>query len=425
MKMNKLILALFVVVLFTSCKKKFETPPREGEITPSSYITIDSIYKTFKAYYVTPTVSPTQLFRFSGDVTLECTVSADEASGNIYKSVYVQDATGGLKVNLINSGGLYTGDKIHINLNNVVLNDYGDVVQLDSIDITKRVYKLSSGNIVTPKKITFQEINTLMGFGGIYKYQSQLVLLDSVGFSPGDMMEAYADAVNKATREITLENKNGGSGTAVVRNSGYSNFASSLVPCGTGSVVMIMGQFGSTPQLTIRNLSDIKMSGGDCPLLVKSFNDNSISSPTPQKNWLNYNVTGTINWTTDTYNGQTYAYISNYVGGNQACETWLISPAFDLTGAPSPYLSFRNAYNYTGPAVEVYVLTNYNSGNPNAAITGTLMPTLSTGSWSWVSSGNVSLTSHIGSNKRIAFKYTGTSTSGSTWEIDDIAVFAK
>lgn len=423
MRMKNIILVLFTTaVLFTSCKKKFETPPRQGSPATGSFITIDSIYQKFKAYYITPTVSPTQLFRFSGDVTLECTVTADEVSGNIYKTVYVQDATGGLKINLLNSGGLYVGDKIQINLNNIVLNDYGDVVQLDSIDILKSVYKLSSGNIVTPKKITFNEINTLLGFGGIYKYQSQLVLLDSVEFAAGDKLETYADAVNKTTKEITLLNKNGGTGSAIVRNSGYSNFASNLVPCGSGSVVVIMGQFGSTPQLTLRSVSDVKLSSGGCPLVVKSFNDNSVTS----KGWSTYNVTGNINWTTGSYNGQTYGYISNYVGGtNYLCESWLISPSFDLTGATNPYLVFQSAYNYTGPALQIYVLSNYTSGNPNSAITGTLAPTLSGGSWSWVGSGNVPLTSYIGPNKRIGIKYSGTSSSGSTWEIDDIAVFAQ
>lgn len=423
--MNKIIFGLFAVsVLLTSCKKKFENPPKADAPAVSSFITIDSIYQRFKTHYVTPMVSPTKHYRFSGDVTLECTVTADEVSGNLYKSVYVGDATGGLKVNLLNSGGLHTGDKIRINLNNVVLNDYGDVVQIDSIDILKSIYKLSSGNIVTPKKITFSEINALMGFGGIFKYQSQLVLLDSVEFAAGDKKETYADAVNKTTKEITLVNKNGGTGTAVVRNSGYSNFASSLVPCGSGSVIVIMGQFGSNPQLTLRSISDVKLSndGFDCPLIAKSFNDGSVTS----KGWLNYNVSGTVNWTVDTYNGRTYGYISNYIASaKQACETWLISPSFDMSSAPSPYLTFQSAYNYSGPALEVYVLSNYTSGDPNAAITGTLMPTLSGGSWSWTSSGNVSLTSHIGPNKRIAFKYSGTTSTGSTWEIDDIAVFAQ
>lgn len=423
MKTSKIIIALFALsLIFTACKKKFENPPRENEPAVSSFITIDSIYQRFKVYYVTPTVTPTKLYRFSGDVTLEATVTADEVSGNIYKSVYVGDATGGLKINLMNSGGLYKGDKIRINLNNVVLNDYGDVVQLDSIDVNKHVYKLSSGNIVTPKKITFAEINGLMGFGGIYKYQSQLVLIDSVEFSAGDKMETYADAVNKATKEITLVNKNGGTGTAVVRNSGYSNFASNLVPCGSGSVVVIMGQFGSTPQLTLRDINDVKMTNGNCPLVVKSFNNNSVTSG----GWSTYNVSGSINWTTDTYNGRTYGYISNYVGGtNYACESWLISPSFDLTGAANPYIVFQSAYNYTGPALQVYILSNYTSGNPNAAITGTLSPALSGGSWNWVSSGNVSLTSYVGPNKRIGVKYSGTASNGSTWEIDDIAVFAQ
>ena len=77
--MKKIILALFaVIIMFTSCKKKFETPTRADAPAVSSFITIDSIYQRFKTYYVTPTVSPTQIYRFSGDVTLECIVTADE-----------------------------------------------------------------------------------------------------------------------------------------------------------------------------------------------------------------------------------------------------------------------------------------------------------------------------------------------------------
>jgi hypothetical protein len=418
MKVKGIIICLFIAAAIVSCKKKFDTPPRAGAPAVSSFITIDSIYQRFKNYYVTPSTAPTKLYRFTGDVTLRGVVTADESSGNIYKTVYVEDGTGGLKIALLNSGGLYTGDSIHINLNNVVLNDYGDVVQLDSVDFQKHIYKLSSGHTVTPKKITFSEINALMGFGGIYKYQSRLVRLDSVEFSTGDKNETFADAINKATKEITLENKNGSGGSAIVRNSGYSNFASSLVPCGRGSIIVVMGQFGTTPQLTLRDINDVDLAGGGCPLVSKSFNDNSATSG----GWQNVNVSGSINWTTGVFSGQTFGKISNFVSGNQACETWLISPAFDITSG-SPYLTFQSAYNYSGPALEVYVLSNYTGGNPNSAITQTLSPTLSTGSWNWAQSGNVPL--NLGSNKRVAFKYTGTSSSGSTWEIDDIAVYGN
>jgi hypothetical protein len=419
MKIKFLIASLFaVLIVFNSCKKKFDLPPVKADPAVSGYITIDSIYQRFKTYYVTATVSPTKFYRFTGDVNLECTVTADEVSGNIYKSVYVEDATGGLKVNLLNPGGLYTGDKIRINLNNVVLNDYGDVVQLDSIEITKRVKKISSGNIVTPTKISFNQLNASMGFGGIFKYQSRLILLDSVEFVVGDKLQPFADAVNKSSIDRTLM-QSYGTGNVVVRSSGYSNFAGSTIPCGKGSLVAIMGQFGSDAQLTLREYKDVKLSSGGCPLVIKSFNDLSITSG----GWSTYNVSGNINWTIGSYNGQLYGNISNYVSGNQPCETWLISPALDLSSATNQRFSFQSAYNYSGPALEVLVSTNYTGGNPSLATWVDLGPPLSGGSWNWVSSGVVSLAGYNSPNTRIAFKYTGSSIDGSTWEIDDIAIY--
>ncbi|MFO0436071.1 MAG: choice-of-anchor J domain-containing protein, partial [Sphingobacteriaceae bacterium] len=120
-----------------------------------------------------------------------------------------------------------------------------------------------------------------------------------------------------------------------------------------------------------------------------------------------------------------YIQISNYFGSNVACETWLISPSMNLNSEASPRLVFKSAYNYSGPALQVLVSTNYSSGDPNAATWTALSPALSGGSWNWVKSGNVSLSAYKSANTRIAFKYTGTNTSGSTWEIDDVAIFGQ
>jgi len=83
-----------------------------------------------------------------------------------------------------------------------------------------------------------------------------------------------------------------------------------------------------------------------------------------------------------------------------------------------------SAYNYTGLPLQVYVSTNYNSGAPATATWTQLSPTLSPGSFAWTSSGLMSLTPYKSTNTRVAFKYSTTG-SGSTWEIDDIAVFAQ
>ena len=75
----------------------------------------------------------------------------------LYKSVFIKDATGGMKLNLTYSGGLFLGDSIRINLKGVKLNDYGKQIQLDSIDLEKSVHKISSGTLVKPRKVTIKE----------------------------------------------------------------------------------------------------------------------------------------------------------------------------------------------------------------------------------------------------------------------------
>jgi len=73
--------------------------------------------------------------------------------------------------------------------------------------------------------------------------------------------------------------------------------------------------------------------------------------------------------------------------------------------------------------MEVLVSTDYDGiSAPSTATWTTLGVNLSAGSFAWVNGGPVSLNSFLTTNVYIAFKYTGTSTSGKTWEVDDIII---
>lgn len=408
-------------VLFTSCKKKFEEPEPKTPPAVSGYITIDSIIKRYNTYYGVP---PNKVYKFTDDVNVTGIVTADEVSGNLYKSIFIKDATGGIKLNFTYAGGLYVGDSIRVNLKGVKLNDYGKQIQLDSIDLEKSVYKISSGTIVKPRKVTMNElknINVAISTSLItqYFYQNELIQLDSVEFDNGAKNFTYADAVGKGSVSHVLFNTDGAK--VIVRTSGYANFAGALVPCGKGSIVAIVGQYNGAIQLTIRQLNEVKISSGICPVYVKNFNDNSITN----SGWKTQNVLGNINWVTSNAGGAPnyYAAISNYVSSsNQACETWLISPPFNLTNNFNPMLNFENAYNYNGPALQAMISTNYNGGLPTTATWTPLNYTASPGGFAFVSSGNISLSAYKTNNVTIAFKYTGTGSSGSTWELDNIAI---
>ncbi|OFY34127.1 MAG: hypothetical protein A2W91_06555 [Bacteroidetes bacterium GWF2_38_335] len=154
--------------------------------------------------------------------------------------------------------------------------------------------------------------------------------------------------------------------------------------------------------------------------LSKDFDDSNITSG----GWTTQNVVGAINWTIYTGGSTPCASIKNYVDpDNFLCETWLISPAVNLSSTTQPTLTFKNACNYTGDVLTAYVSTNYTgSGAPSAATWTQLTFSLSGGGFAWTNSGDVDLSAYKTTGVYIAFKYTGSATDGKTWEVDDILI---
>lgn len=139
--------------------------------------------------------------------------------------------------------------------------------------------------------------------------------------------------------------------------------------------------------------------------------------------WTFIDVEGEMNWTVASYQGNHYAYDNGYNHG--ANEDWCISPAFDLSAYSNPVLTFRTAKNYNGPDLEVFFSNNYNGTNPSAATWTPLTCALSTGSWTWVESGAIDLSSFSGTNCYIGFKYTCEESSAAGWEVDDILLVGQ
>ena len=134
--------------------------------------------------------------------------------------------------------------------------------------------------------------------------------------------------------------------------------------------------------------------------------------------WTFVTVEGSNAWTINQYQGNHYAYANGYNGGVN--EQWCISPAFDLNVYSNANLTFRNAKNYTGPAVQLLFSSDYDGENPSSATWTELEFNMSTGSYAWVESGVIDLANFTGSDCYIGFKYTCTETEAAAWEIDDI-----
>ena len=408
-KRNPLIIAFALVtaIAFVGCKKKIDNPP-VNTIPEGNVITLTDLVNMY---------SGTGIQFGDGDTNIYCTVTADEVSGNLYKNVYVTDGTSALNVRLVSAGGLYEGDSIRINLNGTILSEYNGMLQLDSVNVDDNIVKQATNVTVTPITTTIDDVIADPSLIG------HLVKLENVEFLNTDVGTTYADAVGQQSMNKTLVNCVGSQ--VLVRTSGYASFAGETVPGGSGSVIAIVGQYNTDKQLYLRRTSDVNLPNASCQPTVyvqKDFEDQNVTSG----GWTVQMVSGGINWTSNTQGavfGTAYGQISNYSGTNTACESWLISPAMDLSGATSPVFSFQNAYNYSGDPLTVWVSTDYDGvSDPNTATWTQLTATWSTGSWSWVYSGNIDLTSYISPSTYVGFKYIGSATDGSTWEIDDIKV---
>jgi hypothetical protein len=422
---KRLFIFLFITGLVTSCiPDDHDLPPTTGA---DPNIQVTSTIAQLKALY-----SGTAM-QLDDSLVISGLVVADDETGNFYKSIVIQDATAGILIRLDATNLFQTypvGRRLFIKLGGLWMGEYHGLIQIgssktigtinevDAIPSTlfdKVILKGTLNNDVIPVDVNITSLNT--------SHQNMLIRLTNVQFITTDTGQAYAPGLMSTNR--TLEDCS--ANPIIVRTSGYASFANSITPGRNGEFVGIYSEYGTTPQLIIRDLPDLKMTGNRCgPYAKKDFEDGSITSG----GWSVYQVTdpGT-NWATGTVSpyisgGTTYAKCSNYyASANHAAQTWLISPSFSLVGATLPKLSFVNACNYSGDYLEAKVCSTYVSGDPTTTTWTNLTFSYSTGSWSWVSSGNIDLSAFNGqTNVHVALIYKGTAVDGRTWEVDNIIV---
>lgn len=389
-------------IAFISCTKEYDAPTVKT-IPVGNVMTIAEV----RALYV-----PGETVKITQDISVYGVVTADETTGNLYKEAFMQDETGALYMRFTSTSGLYIGDSIRVNINGAKIYKYNQMLQVDSLHADNSILKINTQQFRTPQVVTISEL-----MADIEGFQGKLIQLDSVYFSENGQGLTYADGLNKEDISRFLEDFS--SNQIEVRTSGYANFANDTLPGGSGTFIGISAQYNDNLQLLIRKPSELNMTG--IAPIIKNFEDQNITSG----GWLTQNVVGNINWTIANIgsNSTYYAMISNYSGTNTACETWLVSRAFDLSSSTNPILSFQSAWKYTGTALKLMITTNYTNDVTTTTWTDiSSSATWSTGNFIWLSSGNINLNAYTQPNVRFAFKYVGTSTNGSTWEIDDIKI---
>ncbi len=424
-----------VLALATGCKKEFDSPPVRT-IPTGSVVTIAQLKAMYQGTPVhfpeTVPADTTGADTVQAITTLYAVVTADEQNGNLYKNLYIQDHTGAMAIRLLNSGGLYQGDSIRIYLPGTVLSPYNGLMQLDSVNVDNNVVKQATGVQVTPRPTQISEL-TAQNFGLGGAYQGMVIRLENVQFVAGDTSQTYANAVTQQTLNRTLENCAGQ--TAVVRSSGYANFAGQKLPKGKGSFTGVASWFGSAAQLYIRDINEVQLNGPRCgennceavASLSQDFSTVVNNTSIDLECWKNTFTQGSFAWR-GKVSGSDYSAEARRSSFDATSTMWLVTP--QITATTASHLSFKSAKAGTGEGnLTLWLSTNFNSDPAAAtwtAITGATLAGIADADNAWVGSGTIDLAGFLPSgytgNFVIAFKYQGDAANSTTYRVDDVLV---
>lgn len=270
----KKILSILSLMIFMAGCAEFEAPDRYTPVTMEANTTI----KAFKALYST---GPTKIV---DDIIISGVVNSSDKDGNIYRTLYIQDETGGLEVK-VGKTGLYNiykeGMTLYIKAKDLVLGAYGGVVGLGAAStedkyetsyldvqhmIDTHIFKGEVGEKIQPKVLTSgSEVkDALLG---------TLVTLQGVTYSGGDNVTIGGKLVPLTTWAVSSSKNEGnalsgnqnfsfGGTKIVVRSSGYAKFADEEVAIqegGRANLTGILTKYYSTYQLVLLSVDGVEV----------------------------------------------------------------------------------------------------------------------------------------------------------------------
>ena len=262
---------IFIMSIFLGCVKddNFSTPTVNCEdplvIVTNTIAQVKEMY-TFGA----PTVIDT-------DVIIEGYVVSSDKSGNIYKTISIQDLpenpTSAIKI-AIDETNLYTkynvGRKIYVKLNGLAVGySYGSIQigkeldgELDRIsayEIDNHIVRSCEESVIVPKKVTISSLNKDM--------LEMLIEIENVQFKTNLLGQSYANVDNTETVDRILESFTNNcmlANEVIVRNSGFSKFKNELLPEGNGSIVAVFSNYYNDYQLYLRDTDDVQLNEARC-----------------------------------------------------------------------------------------------------------------------------------------------------------------
>ena len=461
-----ILMVLFATIITISCNKKFDEPLAIPITTGDSTLNKNTVsIKTLKALH---TIGG--LEKITQNYVINGIVGGSDESGNLYKTITIQDATGGITLALDRSG-LYNdypvGRQLYIKCQGLYISDRSGCIQLGVLNSTipsnpsltsipsslfdNYIVKGTLHNPITPKVVTLAQLNDIVkmkvsNIPALDTLQSTVIQLNNVELATTDTGLIYADtSAAKLSVSRNITDCIGTTGV-VMYSSGYADFAGFPVPTGKGTILAVyvpyITAYKQTAEIEIRDTGDVQLTGTRCGAAVSTTlfsetfsgvtNKATITTTGSSNVWQNIAEVGGISFVGYVSGSTHLASISGYVaGGNPALvKSWMISQAITIPATTnSPKLTFvsEDGY-YSGATFEVLVSTDYNGNSTPSTSTWTVLPaTIPTGDAKFtkaVPSGSIDLSNYIGKSIYLAWRYTSSSSTqaGTGYEFGTVKV---
>ncbi|WP_457617526.1 DUF5689 domain-containing protein [Lutibacter sp.] len=268
---QKIIGLLLLVNLLANCVKDQDFSIPTVSCSEPNIIVTNTLQQVKEMYtYGSATVIDT-------DVVIEGYVVSSDKSGNIYKTLSIQDKpenpTSAIKIS-IDATDLYTkcdiGRKIYVKLKGLAVGYSfgsvqigqavgGELARISSFEVKNHIFRSCEVAEIIPKKVTISALSKDM--------LEMLIEIENVQFKSNDLGLSYANVENTETVNRVLESFNDNCNLVdevPIRNSGFSSFKNKLLPEEKGSVVAVLGNFYDDFQLYLRDEDDVKFAEQRC-----------------------------------------------------------------------------------------------------------------------------------------------------------------
>lgn len=260
------------LIAFSSCMNKFEmpdltTPPYGNNNIGEANTTIEELKTKFAS-----TISSNGSNMITGNIVIEGVVVANDATGNVYKQIVINDTTGAIVIG-VDDVGLYAtmtiGQRIRILCDSLYIGGYGKMGQIGGLyggsigRMNKVIFQKHARIIGTPDATQEEMVPTVVDesfFTNTNKNKlAKFIRLENVEITEADGKATWAPEELKNSSNVVERHVQMGKTNIVMRISTYADFANSTIPAGKLNMNGVLTRFNDYWQFMLSSTEDIEI----------------------------------------------------------------------------------------------------------------------------------------------------------------------